>query len=46
LVPGQSYSQSYRVPGEVLSIVAYAARSRRSCYRGLDTIDVAVFGHK
>lgn len=46
LVPGQSFSQAYRVPGEVLNIVAFASRSRRSCFRGFSTIDVAVFGHK
>ncbi len=50
LAPGQSCSRPYRVPGEFLEIKAIAAfRSRhkgRFWRRGVDVIDVAVFGHK
>ncbi|MHA7966047.1 hypothetical protein ACX93W_18140 [Paenibacillus sp. CAU 1782] len=49
LAPGESFSRSYRVPGEILNIVAIAreARRRGGCRRRRgDIIDVAVFGHK
>ena len=45
LAPGQSYSNTYAVPGRYVNIVAYALRNGRGC-RSVDTIDVQLYGRK
>lgn len=44
LFPGESYSQSFAVPGQWLNIRAHAVRGCN--HRGVDRIDVSVFGRK
>lgn len=49
LAPGQSYTQTYSVPGQTLDIKATATPlrySRRRRYCGVDIVDVQVYGHK
>ncbi|MCU6713121.1 hypothetical protein M6D81_30920 [Paenibacillus sp. J5C_2022] len=46
LAPGQSYTQTYSVPGQTLDIKATATAKRNSRYCGVDVVDVQVYGHK
>ncbi|MBH5319052.1 hypothetical protein I6N90_14695 [Paenibacillus sp. GSMTC-2017] len=49
LNPGESFTNTYTVPGRFLNIRAFATRNvncRSQNNRRVDTIDVRVFGHK
>ncbi|MHA6482885.1 hypothetical protein ACX1C1_13390 [Paenibacillus sp. strain BS8-2] len=46
LAPGQSYTNTYAVPGDYVNIKAYAAKKSGSCLGGTDVIDVQLYGHK
>lgn len=46
LAPGQQYTNTYAVPGEYVNIWAYAMRLNNRCNRGVDTVDVQLYGHK
>lgn len=46
LAPGQTYTNTYPVPGAYVNIKAYATRMAGRCNRGTDTIDVQLYGRK
>ncbi|MDQ6422691.1 hypothetical protein RB620_24970 [Paenibacillus sp. LHD-117] len=46
LAPGESYTNTYSVPGDYVNIRVYAARYEGGCRRRVDTIDVQLYGHK
>lgn len=46
LAPGQTYTQTYSVPGQTLDIRATAMPQRSSRNCGVDVVDVQVYGHK
>ncbi|MFD0960502.1 hypothetical protein [Paenibacillus chungangensis] len=46
LAPGQTYTQTYSVPGQTLDIRATATPQRSNRSYRVDVVDVQVYGHK